>query len=92
MKKLAYEMWTHYPENDLVPEHYSSPFGIIVRTPEEKWEAFTTTACYSEVRRAEGLQIVGSLGAFVSIVYAKRRIDQELAKARPNLNLERIAS
>jgi hypothetical protein len=49
--------WEHYPENDLAPEHYSSPFGIILLNERGKWEAWATSAAFRPVWSAEELQI-----------------------------------
>jgi len=85
------DIWTHYPENDAIPEHYSCPFGIVLRLPSGRWEAHTTTACYREVKSPDELDIVESVGEFSIAPHAKSAILRAMAK-RPITFPERKAS
>lgn len=49
--------WEHFPANDILPEHYSCPYGIVLKTESGKWEAWSTNAAYRPVTSADQMRI-----------------------------------
>jgi hypothetical protein len=67
--------WTHYPENDELPEHYSSPFGLVIRRDDGRWEGWTLTSIDSPITHANELCLNQRITVSASARYLKSKID-----------------
>ena len=81
MKKPREFGWEHHPETDVLPEHYSCPFGIVFRNDKGKWEAWTLNSAYRDIPSAELLSVETLACVSVFPQYARNRI-QKIARQR----------
>lgn len=74
--------WERYPENDVSPQHYSCPFGIVLLGEDKRWYAWTTTAAYREVASEEELNLCSCVGSSSRASVAKRFVESVVGKMR----------
>lgn len=67
--------WSHYPANDLIAEHYSSCFGLIIRRDDGKWDGWTLTSAHRPVITQDDLQLHWPLGKSYKAAILKSKIE-----------------
>lgn len=80
MKRPRDYEWDHYPANDIMPEHFSCPFGIVIEN-NGKWEAWTLNSAYRDIPSADLLAIETLVSVSAFPQYGKGKI-QKIAEAR----------
>ena len=66
--------WTHYPENDFVPEHFSCVYGLVIHIPgTSRWEAWTLSTIERMPVNAEDIQLGQMLGSNYSAIQTAKR-------------------
>lgn len=75
IKGSKQDLWEHYPANDLIPEHYSCPFGLVILTSDNEWEVWVTSALYIKINNPGDIVLSHCLGKRKHINHAKAMIN-----------------
>ena len=73
---MKYKLWSHYPHNDLIEEHWSCPYGLVIKISFKHWTATVLTpAIVNDSTFGIGFQITtqssgGSDRSFLNIFTA----------------------
>lgn len=67
------DLWVHYPANDELPEHYSSPYAIIERI-DGRWFAWLLTPAIRSVSSPDEIRIEKCLGSYGISAVAKMAV------------------
>lgn len=81
--------WEHYPANDETPEHYSCPFGLVIKDESSLlWECWLFNSAVRRIHSADELELYKALGARTMENHAKRLV---LANVNKYMSLQNAA-